>query len=243
MELQDQLIWQNGPYDVWQDTSIERRSMESSSFPMLPDNAVSFPDHADLLGPPTCVYEQTANYAATPSRDTQTDTTSFPQSGSQHNLGTIYIPSEARRQTLGSKTIESTLQTDDIGTPILTQKTTFQCWDHGCDGRKFSSLSNYRRHCRERIVTSEAMICCPYCGQRFTRTSGRDAHIERGRCYWANWSTIDVSTTGISDKHIACTRSILGMNDQHHPSSSRGHVASNPWLDNYWPNLGHCNSW
>jgi hypothetical protein len=87
MELQDQLIWQNGPYDVWQDTSIERRSMESSSFPMLPDNAVSFPDHADLLGPPTCVYEQTANYAATPSRDTQTDTTSFPQSGSQHNLG------------------------------------------------------------------------------------------------------------------------------------------------------------
>jgi hypothetical protein len=135
------------------------------------------------------------------------------------------------------------LQTDDLGTPILTQKTTFQCWDHGCDGRKFSSLSNYRRHCRERNATSEALICCPYCGQNFTRTSGRDAHIERGRCYKANWSTIDVSTIGISDKHTALPQSVPDNNDQHHPSSSHGRVASNLWLDNYWPDLGHCNSW
>lgn len=41
------------------------------------------------------------------------------------------------------------------------------CYDHGCDGRVFSSRSNLRRHQRERARQTRQMPC-PICGRRST---------------------------------------------------------------------------
>lgn len=79
----------------------------------------------------------------------------------------------------GSTTIETSLQTDESGNPIVVHKRIYQCWEHGCEGRVFSTLSNYRRHCRERSMLAEGSITCPLCGKRFTRASARNAHLER----------------------------------------------------------------
>lgn len=59
------------------------------------------------------------------------------------------------------------------------QELPVQCWQHGCNGRSFSSLSNYRRHIRER---SKPPAMCQLCGQRFSRKGARDAHQAQQRC-------------------------------------------------------------
>lgn len=55
------------------------------------------------------------------------------------------------------------------------------CWLHGCNGRTFSSLSNYRRHCREKSRSS-AQNTCLWCGTQFTRKSAWQIHILERRC-------------------------------------------------------------
>lgn len=56
-----------------------------------------------------------------------------------------------------------------------------RCYDHGCDGRTFSSISNFRRHQRERA--GQGPVCfCPRCGATFYRRWTRDHHVERGSC-------------------------------------------------------------
>jgi uncharacterized C2H2 Zn-finger protein len=60
-------------------------------------------------------------------------------------------------------------------------RATIRCYDHGCDGRTFSSISNYRRHQRERAGQSP-MCFCPRCGAVFYRRWTRDHHVERGSC-------------------------------------------------------------
>jgi len=58
---------------------------------------------------------------------------------------------------------------------------TIRCWDHDCGGRKFSSISNFRRHQRERA--GQTTVCfCPRCGAAFYRRWTRDHHVERGSC-------------------------------------------------------------
>ncbi|KAK6005395.1 hypothetical protein QM012_007037 [Aureobasidium pullulans] len=62
-----------------------------------------------------------------------------------------------------------------------TVKPVIRCWDHGCDGRRFSSISNFRRHQRERA--GQTPVCfCPRCGAAFYRRWTRDHHVERGSC-------------------------------------------------------------
>ena len=55
-----------------------------------------------------------------------------------------------------------------------------QCWQHGCNGRTFSSLSNYRRHCREKGLNRQPT--CPECGRGFSRRGARDSHYQKRRC-------------------------------------------------------------
>ncbi|KAJ5495835.1 hypothetical protein N7539_000951 [Penicillium diatomitis] len=56
-----------------------------------------------------------------------------------------------------------------------------QCWDHGCDGREFSTFSNLLRHQREKSgVVAKAE--CPVCGAVFTRTTARNIHVAQGKC-------------------------------------------------------------
>ena len=47
-----------------------------------------------------------------------------------------------------------------------------QCWEHGCNGRQFSTFSNLLRHQREKSGQA-AKATCPNCGAEFTRTTVR----------------------------------------------------------------------
>lgn len=45
-----------------------------------------------------------------------------------------------------------------------------QCWEHGCNGRQFSTFSNLLRHQREKSGQA-TKATCPNCGAEFTRTT------------------------------------------------------------------------
>lgn len=71
----------------------------------------------------------------------------------------------------------------DRDRPCKSQATLLEvrCWDHGCEGRKFSSLGNYRRHLREKNGQAKVHPC-PDCGRVFTRSTARNFHRESGTC-------------------------------------------------------------
>lgn len=56
-----------------------------------------------------------------------------------------------------------------------------QCWDHGCNGRQFSTFSNLLRHQREKSGVSSKPFC-PKCGAEFTRTTARNGHMAHEKC-------------------------------------------------------------
>lgn len=62
-----------------------------------------------------------------------------------------------------------------------------QCWDHGCNGRQFSTFSNLLRHQREKSGTA-AKSYCPRCGAEFTRTTAMKGHMAHDKCKRANTS-------------------------------------------------------
>jgi uncharacterized Zn-finger protein len=64
---------------------------------------------------------------------------------------------------------------------VLERRERPQCWDHGCNGREFSTFSNLLRHQREKSG-SAAKSYCPKCGAEFTRTTARNGHMEHGKC-------------------------------------------------------------
>lgn len=68
----------------------------------------------------------------------------------------------------------------------------YYCWSHGCDGRSFSSLANYRRHIREKSGI-HSKVACPQCGQQFVRISARDQHLAKRRC-----KRIEVDDNGVT---------------------------------------------
>ncbi|KAJ5452857.1 hypothetical protein N7445_001040 [Penicillium cf. griseofulvum] len=64
---------------------------------------------------------------------------------------------------------------------VLSLRPRPQCWDHGCNGREFSTFSNLLRHQREKSgVVAKAE--CPVCGAVFTRTTARNIHVAQGKC-------------------------------------------------------------
>ncbi|KAB5581084.1 hypothetical protein GE09DRAFT_1168330 [Coniochaeta sp. 2T2.1] len=56
-----------------------------------------------------------------------------------------------------------------------------QCWEHGCNGRQFSTFSNLLRHQREKSGHA-AKASCPNCGAEFTRTTARNGHLLHDKC-------------------------------------------------------------
>lgn len=53
-----------------------------------------------------------------------------------------------------------------------------QCWEHGCNGRQFSTFSNLLRHQREKSGQA-AKATCPNCGAEFTRTTVGGPALEK----------------------------------------------------------------
>ena len=64
---------------------------------------------------------------------------------------------------------------------VVQERSKPQCWDHGCNGRNFSTYSNLLRHRREASGVPSKSICSR-CGAEFTRATARDAHCTKGTC-------------------------------------------------------------
>ncbi len=60
-------------------------------------------------------------------------------------------------------------------------ETKAQCWEHGCNGRVFSTWSNLKRHQKEKSGNAKKVLC-PQCGGEFTRVTARDTHLAKGSC-------------------------------------------------------------
>lgn len=56
-----------------------------------------------------------------------------------------------------------------------------RCWEHGCNGRQFSTFSNLLRHQREKSGQANK-ASCPNCGAEFTRTTARNGHLMHDKC-------------------------------------------------------------
>jgi hypothetical protein len=56
-----------------------------------------------------------------------------------------------------------------------------RCWDHGCNGRSFSTHSNLLRHQREKDGKSNKSTC-PKCGASFTRKTAMEGHMSQNKC-------------------------------------------------------------
>lgn len=71
-----------------------------------------------------------------------------------------------------------------------------QCWEHGCNGRQFSTFSNLLRHQREK--SGEAVkATCPYCGAEFISTIARNSHLLQQKCCQKDMeSIVAVETRG-----------------------------------------------
>ena len=69
----------------------------------------------------------------------------------------------------------------DHNVTILETPRKPQCWDHGCNGRQFSTFSNLLRHQREKSGTATKSYC-PRCGAEFTRTTARNGHMAHEKC-------------------------------------------------------------
>jgi hypothetical protein len=67
------------------------------------------------------------------------------------------------------------------GIRVLASRPKPQCFDHGCNGRQFSTFSNLLRHQREKSGSASKAVC-PHCGTEFTRTTARNGHLYGGKC-------------------------------------------------------------
>ena len=72
-------------------------------------------------------------------------------------------------------------QTNGVMPRVLNSRPKPQCWEHGCNGRQFSTFSNLLRHQREKSGTATKSYC-PRCGAEFTRTTARNGHMQHEKC-------------------------------------------------------------
>lgn len=81
----------------------------------------------------------------------------------------------------GYSSLPLTLESSPAELEVMPSRPKPQCWDHGCNGRQFSTFSNLLRHQREKSG-SAIKATCPHCGTEFTRTTARNGHMSGGKC-------------------------------------------------------------
>jgi hypothetical protein len=108
---------------------------------------------------------------------------------SEHSHSGLYLPYQ--HSILSAQSSSSYLperNTSDTVDPVMTQSERVvdppkesRCWDHGCNGRIFSTHSNYLRHQREKSGQA-AKSTCPRCGAVFTRKTAMNGHMLHDKC-------------------------------------------------------------
>ncbi|KAL7629227.1 hypothetical protein AAE478_000747 [Parahypoxylon ruwenzoriense] len=118
-----------------------------------------------------------------------------------------------------------------------SDEASMRCWEHGCNGRRFSTRGNLVRHQKEKAnrevkaYTSKCFIC----GAVFTRSTARDKHIINQRCgrirrysngrirplFARSMGLSDATSSGNAESHGPNNSSVeteLPPNDQMHKS-------------------------
>lgn len=101
--------------------------------------------------------------------------------GRPHSLSLSSAPDQAalyRTQQVSPKVVSS--ETGDH-VRVVHSRPKPQCWEHGCNGRQFSTFSNLLRHQREKSGAAQKSSC-PNCGAEFTRTTARNGHMAHDKC-------------------------------------------------------------
>ncbi len=108
----------------------------------------------------------------------------------QHGSSTSNWPSTTAAPQLPSMSLPSSNTFSPSPAPsmdgaesirVLASRPKPQCFDHGCNGRQFSTFSNLLRHQREKSGSASKAVC-PHCGTEFTRTTARNGHLYGGKC-------------------------------------------------------------
>lgn len=146
---------------------LDGGDMYGGVFPMVPN---------DFTGAPA--YTMPMAYA-TPGLDPTMQFMSRPHSLSASSIeqpNVQMMQSIYQNQTTPSKAPESG---DNVR--VVHSRPKPQCWEHGCNGRQFSTFSNLLRHQREKSGAA-AKSTCPNCGAEFTRTTARNGHMAHEKC-------------------------------------------------------------
>ncbi|PLN81765.1 hypothetical protein BDW42DRAFT_185233 [Aspergillus taichungensis] len=154
-----------------------RSSSISYSYPSssLANSPSAMHDHPFTLSPPSYLMNQ-SEYYLTPSSSISSvsNSSSIAVSPQPPNLmppSTVYSSPDS---VPASSDPEQQVR-------VISFRPKPQCWDHGCNGREFSTFSNLLRHQREKSgVVAKAE--CPSCGAVFTRTTARNIHVAQGKC-------------------------------------------------------------
>ena len=121
------------------------------------------------------------NSATMPASVTPADDQMFPNYASLGSALESLTPADLSN--------EQQQQQDPSQGSASTWNQDLRCFDHGCDGRRFSSIGNLVRHQKEQSRNLSARrYKCPFCDQTFTRSTARNVHLSRGRCGGANTS-------------------------------------------------------
>ncbi|KAL4817304.1 hypothetical protein BDW67DRAFT_33805 [Aspergillus spinulosporus] len=157
------------------------RSLRSASIPYSLSNTSAVPasspqmqEHLFTSSPPSYMINQSEYYLAQGS--------SIPASSNPGSLATSPQPQPlVSPGTVYSSPDSASLSTNPPPYRVLQSPKKPRCFDHGCNGREFSTFSNLLRHQREKSgVVAKAE--CPSCGAVFTRTTARNIHVAQGKC-------------------------------------------------------------
>ena len=108
--------------------------------------------------------------------------------------------------------------------------TRHRCFDHGCNGRSYSSRSNLRRHQRERSHLTR-IPPCPLCGAQFYRRWTKNQHVTRASCLRRMPTRLpfpDVVKDPLEDQSQQPQRNCSKINNAFVPDWSANHEASSP---------------
>ncbi|KAI0536461.1 hypothetical protein GGR58DRAFT_391901 [Xylaria digitata] len=157
-------------------TTVGPSYMPSYSTSPLPDHGSS-----QMFSP---------HYSSLPSNDYMgmNYQTGYPPPPSHHSLSSQY----SRASSMSESGMMYSVQPPVLpsGNPsgadaghvrVVQSRPKPQCWEHGCNGRQFSTFSNLLRHQREKSGQA-AKASCPNCGAEFTRTTARNGHLLHDKC-------------------------------------------------------------
>jgi hypothetical protein len=120
-------------------------------------------DHGMFSYPPTTYMGEYSTYATAPS------------------LSSHYPPRSIMPDPSMMYPVQMGGPVDSSQVRVVQSRPKPQCWEHGCNGRQFSTFSNLLRHQREKSGQA-AKATCPNCGAEFTRTTARNGHLLHDKC-------------------------------------------------------------